>query len=118
MRQLRRSRDCRLLGGVLAGIACYLGLDVALVRGLAGVLVILSLSMRTFSHPLLDIGVKLAMWAGLYGALWVAIPLDQPAGAGRGIPCPLCGYLIVSDQWRHCPRCGGTLEPMTPRSTV
>jgi phage shock protein PspC (stress-responsive transcriptional regulator) len=58
-RQLRRSADDRMLGGVAGGIARYLAVDATLVRVIIAALVLLN-------------GAGLA----LYGAAWLLIPED------------------------------------------
>ena len=58
-RQLRRSADDKMLGGVAAGIARYLGTDVTLVRVIIAALTLLN-------------GAGLA----LYLAAWLLIPED------------------------------------------
>jgi len=58
-RQLRRSADDRMLGGVAGGIAQYLNADVTLVRVIIAVLALLN-------------GVGVA----LYLAAWLLIPED------------------------------------------
>lgn len=66
-RQLRRSRDDRMLAGVAGGIARYLDADVTLVR-----LIVAALALFT--------GAGLA----LYVAAWLLIPEDgedQPIAA-------------------------------------
>src|SRR5215468_1216918 len=66
-RQLRRSADDKMLGGVAGGIARYLGADVTLVRVIIAALALLN-------------GVGVA----LYVAAWLLIPedgSDQPVAA-------------------------------------
>jgi phage shock protein PspC (stress-responsive transcriptional regulator) len=66
-RQLRRSADDKMLGGVASGIARYLNADVTLVRVVIAVLALLN-------------GVGVA----LYIAAWLLIPEDgndQPIAA-------------------------------------
>ena len=58
-RQLRRSADEAMLGGVAAGLARYLDADVTLVR-----LIIVALCLVTGTGP------------GLYIAAWLLIPRD------------------------------------------
>ena len=66
-RQLRRSANDKMLGGVAGGIARYLGADVTLVRVIIAALALLN-------------GVGVA----LYVAAWLLIPedgSDQPVAA-------------------------------------
>ena len=66
-RQLRRSANDKMLGGVAGGIARYLGADVTLVRVIIAALALLN-------------GVGVA----LYIAAWLLIPedgSDQPVAA-------------------------------------
>jgi phage shock protein C len=66
-RQLRRSANDKMLGGVAGGIARYLGADVTLVRVIIAALALLN-------------GVGVA----LYAAAWLLIPedgSDQPVAA-------------------------------------
>jgi phage shock protein PspC (stress-responsive transcriptional regulator) len=66
-RQLRRSADDKMLGGVAGGIARYLNADVTLVR-----VIIAALALFT------SVGVA------LYAAAWLLIPADgedQPIAA-------------------------------------
>jgi phage shock protein PspC (stress-responsive transcriptional regulator) len=62
-KKLRRSRDDRMLSGVCAGWACYLGVDVALVR--------IVLVAATF----FGLGVTIP----IYLAAWILTPQEEPA---------------------------------------
>ena len=60
-KQLRRSRSNRVLGGVIAGLAQYLGMDVTLARVLYVVLSVISVA---FPGML------------VYLLLWLIVPLE------------------------------------------
>lgn len=49
-RRLTRSRDDRMIGGVCAGVADYLGMDVTLVRVLTVLGVVLGLGSVAFAY--------------------------------------------------------------------
>ena len=73
-RQLRRSGDDKMLGGVAGGIARYLNADVTLVR-----VIIAALALLTGAG------------AALYIAAWLLIPADgedQPVAAAWMAGCP------------------------------
>jgi phage shock protein C len=60
-RELRRSRSNRIIGGVVAGLAQYLGMDVTLARVLY---VVLSVVSAAFPGIL------------VYLLLWLIVPLE------------------------------------------
>lgn len=62
---LRRSRDNRMVAGVLAGLARYYDIDVSLLRI---VYVVLSVCSAAFPGLL------------VYLLMWVIIPLEEPGG--------------------------------------
>ncbi|HEX6497936.1 MAG TPA: PspC domain-containing protein [Micromonosporaceae bacterium] len=69
-RELRRSRDDRMIGGVCAGLARYLGVDPTVVRVLAVVLTVVT-------------GGGLAL---AYLVVWMIMPQESATGAWPSSP--------------------------------
>lgn len=66
VKNLRRSRSNRVIGGVCGGVAEYFGIDVSLVRLLTFLLVFFG---------------GISLW--VYIILWIVIPSDTVAGSAR-----------------------------------
>jgi len=68
-RPLRRSRDNRLIAGVVAGLAAYVNVDVTLLRV---AYVIVSILSAAFPGIL------------VYVILWLLVPVEGPADTATG----------------------------------
>jgi phage shock protein C len=65
---LRRSRSNRMIGGVVGGLAQYMGIDVSLARVL---FVLISICSTLFPGIL------------VYLIMWIVVPQEEPGERGR-----------------------------------
>jgi phage shock protein PspC (stress-responsive transcriptional regulator) len=64
-RPIRRSRDQRMLGGVLGGLAEWLGWDPSVAR---------------VAFILITVFTGFALGIAAYAVLWLFVPLEDPRG--------------------------------------
>ncbi|HET9316675.1 MAG TPA: PspC domain-containing protein [Vicinamibacteria bacterium] len=62
-RPIRRTRDDRMLGGVLAGLAQWLGWDASVAR---------------VAYILITVFTGFALGIVAYAVLWIFLPLEDP----------------------------------------
>ena len=68
-RPIRRTRDDRMLGGVLAGLAEWLGWDPSVAR---------------VAYILITVFTGFALGIVAYAVLWIFLPLENPLGSEAG----------------------------------
>jgi len=68
-RPIRRTRDDRMLGGVLAGLAEWLGWDPSVAR---------------VAYILITVFTGFALGIVAYAVLWIFLPLEAPLGSEAG----------------------------------
>jgi phage shock protein C len=74
---IRRTRDDRMLGGVLAGMANWLGWDPSVAR---------------VAYILITVFTGFALGIVAYAVLWIFVPLEDPrlpSEAGRTVERPV-----------------------------
>jgi phage shock protein C len=74
-RPIRRTRDDRMLGGVLGGLAEWLGWDPSVAR---------------VAYILITVFTGFALGIVAYVVLWIFLPLEElPSEAGRTVERPV-----------------------------